>query len=35
MGQLPTGAKQLINDVIAGRREKRKRPKWIFWPVSL
>jgi len=27
MGQLPMGAKQLINDVIAGRREKRKRPK--------
>lgn len=27
MGQSPTGAKRLINDVIAGRREKRKRPK--------
>src|SRR5258708_39750078 len=27
MSQSPTGAKQLINDVIAGRREKRRRPK--------
>jgi hypothetical protein len=27
MGQWPMGAKQLINDVIAGRREKRRRPK--------
>jgi hypothetical protein len=27
MGQLPAVAKQLINDVIAGRREKRTRPK--------
>jgi hypothetical protein len=27
MGQLPTGSKWLINDVIARRREKRRRPK--------
>jgi hypothetical protein len=27
MSQLPAGAKQLINDVVAGRREKRRRPK--------